>query len=222
MPLSNSWAVTAECAARLMPGPPRTNGQWSTAILLTLVMLLGHGAPRAGAQEGDPTIPSGPGVVQWHYRGGGGLKLTLTQLAPDNLRAFLSARGFAKEDREWVATRHCAFGSAMGSAHEAAASPPVTILLADWRARTADGKRLAPILREAWEATWKRRRAPDDARVAFYWALFPTRQTFGPSDYHWGMVIFPLAPGSTIDLEVHWREGDEARQALIRGLECGK
>ncbi len=205
------------------PGLSRRLARAVLRIAFAVLMVspsVGPSWAQSAGEAADPSIPSGPGVVQWHYRGQG-LKLTLTQLRPDNVRAFLGGRGFTKADTEFVVQSVCIFGSSMGSAHERPGSPPVVILLKQWRAHW-NGRSIAPRLREDWAKVWKARGADETAGVAFHWALFPTRQTYGPTDYNWGMITFPIPAGARIDLEVHWLNGDERHSARIRGLECGQ
>lgn len=151
-----------------------------------------------------------------------GLKLELTPLTLDQARAFFLGRGFLIKDAEYIVATGCMFRSAIGSAYLNSDDPGITVTLTQWRITPAEGGLLAPRTREDWEAVWKVRAVDDDAATAFYWSLFPTEQTFAPTDYNWGFLSFGLAPGARFNLDLNWRSSGLPYTARMEGLECGK
>lgn len=151
-----------------------------------------------------------------------GLKLELAALTPDQVRAFFHARGFPAGDSDHIVATACLFRSAIGSAHTAKSSPEIAVALREWRVTPAGKRPVAPKVREDWESVWKARGVSEDAAIAFYWALFPTEQTFFPNDYNWGFLTFGLAPDTTFDLTVAWSAGGKTFDTTIRGLQCAK
>ena len=93
-------------------------------------------------------------------------------------------------------------------------------MLTEWRAAPEGGNPASPKVREDWTRVWQERAAPEDAVTAFYWALFPTEQTFHPNDYNWGFLTFGFPPGTVFDLTLSWRNGDTSHKTTIKGLQC--
>lgn len=151
-----------------------------------------------------------------------GLKLELAPLMPDQVRAFFLARGFAAQDAEHIVATGCVFRSAIGSAFTRPGEAEVSVALAKWRVQAANGAPASPKVREEWEAVWKARGVTEEAATAFYWALFPTEQTFFPSDYNWGFLTFGLPQGTPFDLALAWSTGGKPHTKSIEGLQCGK
>ena len=183
-----------------------------TVFLLSAAAAQAQQAPRQSA-------PSAPAGVKFSRDG---LKLELAPVPPDAVRAFFMGRGFAKKDAELLVHEACIFRSAIGSAFTSAGGPQVTIDLAKWQILRAGKEAMAPRLREAWMPLWRGRKVSEDARVAFYWSLFPTRQSFAPVDYNWGMITFALAAGTSFDLKLAWQSGSEVKNAILKGLTCAK
>ena len=149
-----------------------------------------------------------------------GLKLELAPLPPDTVRAFFMGRGFGSKHADHLVATGCVFRSAIGSSRQQANAPPVTTDLAQWRILRPGRPAAVLKTREQWQEEWRQRGLDEDARVAFYWALFPTRQTFAAGDYNWGMLTFALPPGSRFDLKLVWQENARTREALMKDLTC--
>lgn len=149
-----------------------------------------------------------------------GLKLEMAPLGDDPVRAFFLARGFPSDDAQHIVETACLFRSAIGNSFSAEGSPEVTVALTEWRVTPASGRLGALKLREDWESVWKARGVPGDAATAFYWSLFPTEQTFYPTDYNWGFLTFGLPSGTVFDLTLSWRTGGSSHSTTIRGLQC--
>jgi hypothetical protein len=147
-----------------------------------------------------------------------GVSIRLVQRLPDQTRGFFQARGFPDGDAEVIA-QSCVFQTVFRNT--SGASEPVTIEydLRDWAVHAA-GARRGLKTREDWRKLWVARRAPKAAQLAFEWSLLPTRQSYRPGDYNWGMTLFGLAPGAEFDLDVVWREDGKPRRARLSGVRC--
>ncbi len=147
-----------------------------------------------------------------------GVSIRLVQRLPDQTRGFFQARGFSIADSELIA-QSCVFQTVFKNV--APPSDPGTIEynLDEWVVHAAGAPRRMKT-REAWQKEWTARRAPQAAQLAFEWGLLPTRQTYRPGDYNWGMTVFNLAPGTSFDLDVVWRQGGERRSARLKGVVC--
>lgn len=149
-----------------------------------------------------------------------GLKLEMAPLDADQQRAFFFARGFPASDAEHVAEAACLFRSVIGSSLVEKGAPEITVKLAAWRVTAPGFNPSTPKLREDWETIWKARGVSEEAVNAFYWSLFPTEQTFSPTDYNWGFLTFGLPPGIAFDLTLAWQTGGIPHSTTIKGLRC--
>lgn len=155
-------------------------------------------------------------VLKWS---GEGFRLEMQALAHDRVLAFFVGRGFPASEARYLAQTGCVFRSAMGNAGSQERDPAITIPLSAWRT-IVDGKQRPPRVREEWAPIWKERGAKTAAMVAFHWALYPTEQTYQPTDYNWGMITFALPPGTRFDLDVRWRVGADEHRKRFEGLQC--
>lgn len=147
-----------------------------------------------------------------------GISIRLVQRLPDQTRGFFQARGFSVEDSELIA-QSCVFQTVFKNI--SASSEPGTIEynLRDWAVHAA-GVRRGLKTREDWKKEWLARKAPQAAQLAFEWSLLPTRQTYRPGDYNWGMTLFGLKPGADFDLDVVWRQDGKQRTARLKAVRC--
>lgn len=148
----------------------------------------------------------------------GAVSIRLVQRLPDQTRGFFQARGFSVADAERIAT-HCLFQTVIKNI-----SPPSNPVVIDYDLRNwtvqAANARSSIVTREDWQQVWRERQAPQAARIAFEWALLPTRQTYRPGDYNWGMTVFELKPGDEFDLDVIWFEQAKERRVQLKGVRC--
>ncbi len=208
-----------------LPGFPfqlRT-GLFLAALMLAALVI----TPTLTAAQAPPTAQAPPPTQSPASKfERDGLKIELAALPPDTTRAFFMGRGFARKDADQLVAGGCVFRSAIGSAFSKAGSPAVTIDLKQWRVVAvetgSDATGAAPRQRETWTPVWQARGLSEDAQVAFYWALFPTRQTFAAGDYNWGMLTFGLPAGTQFSLKLVWQTGDIKHETMLKDLTCGK
>lgn len=174
--------------------------------------------PFVGAAVAGPvTTGSDPdtGLRFWEWRGQG-ILFRLDQRLPDQTRAFFLARGFDRRAADRIAAG-CVFQSMFRNTADAGT---VTIDLDDWRIRVAGEEERRLLTREAWARVWQARDVPQSARIAFEWSLLPTRQTYAPGDYNWGMTSYGLSPGRRFDLEFSWRRDGTPHHAHLEDIQC--
>ena len=177
-----------------------------------LLLLLSAGPEFVSADVYNATNPE-TGLASWTWQDRG-VSLQLRQLLPDQTRAFFLGRGFRAVEADRVG-RACVFQTIFRND----GLKPVEYDLTGWSVHYK-GKRLPMKTREVWERYWQELNIEKGPRIAFRWALLPTRQRFEPGDYHWGMTSFGLAPGKRFDLSLTMRLGDEPVSAGITGMTC--
>lgn len=147
------------------------------------------------------------------------LVIELTQLQPDQVRAFFIARGFTAEQIEPLAAT-CVFQMTVHN-RQSADKGPIQLPLAGWRIATPAEMR-SPVLTEAWDELWAAHDVPMPARLAFRWALFPVAQTFHHGDRNWGMFASGLAVGARFDLTLRWVQDGREAAAMVRAVQCAQ
>ena len=135
------------------------------------------------------------GLRTWEWRQAG-VSVQLVQRSPDQTRAFFQGRGFSPNDADIIGLA-CVFQTIFRNDGK----QPLSYDLDAWQI-TYQGKHIALLTRDRWEQQWLERGVNQAARIAFRWSLLPTRQSFEPGDYNWGMTSFGLAPGSSFDLSL--------------------
>lgn len=186
--------------------------------MLVAILLLG---PVAGnATESDKVrheADAVTGIESWVLKAEE-FSLELVQRLPDQTRAFFQGRGFDTVAANEIALS-CVFQTVIKNAATESAAPVIALDLTEWRVDTGQGQR--PLrLEQDWQKDWERRGVDQAARIAFRWALYPTRQEFHPGDYNWGMTTYGVPPGSKFDLHVVWHRGNETRRHTIKGVHC--
>jgi hypothetical protein len=147
-----------------------------------------------------------------------GVSIRLVQRLPDQTRGFFQARGFSLADSELIA-QSCVFQTVFKNVTPPSDTGVIEYNLDEWVVH-AGGAQHRMKTREDWQKEWGTRHAPQDAQLAFEWGLIPTRQSYRPGDYNWGLSMFNLAPGTPFDLDVVWRQNGERRSAHLKGVVC--
>jgi hypothetical protein len=169
------------------------------------------------AAEVIHSTDKGTGLRKWHLAQGN-LEVELVQRLPDQTRGFFMARGFSAGIAEEIAVS-CIFQTIVRNTGSRPPGEAISIDLAQWRV-IQEGRELGLRLKEPWIAAWPENTVNQTSRLAFQWALFPTRQEFLTDDYNWGMTAFGLPPGAVFDLELAWQEDGKTHSARISAIEC--
>jgi len=144
-----------------------------------------------------------------------GVHLRMTQIAPDQARAFMSARGLDEKSVEEFA-RHCVFMTVLRNETR----QPINYCLADWRFVPEGGTPQLMLTKHDWLARLQPRHLAPPATLAFEWAQFPVEQTFFPGDWNQGMTTFELPPGSRFDVVYRWRQGKKRHEGVLKNVQC--
>lgn len=147
-----------------------------------------------------------------------GISLRLVQRLPDQTRAFFLARGFARADADAIA-QSCVFQTVLKNTSQLSTPSTLEITLRDWQVHRA-ASRSGLKTREDWATDWVARKISQSARIAFEWALFPTRQIYNPGDYNWGMTVFNIPPDTRFDLEVVWQQDAKRHSVMLGDVHC--
>lgn len=167
------------------------------------------------ASDAEPIrVDPQTGAATWETRARG-VTVSLTQLLPDQVRAFYVARGFALADAEVFATA-CVFMTVLRNED---VPGELSFRLADWTLRQ-DGRDVPLPSLEDWMSQWAAREVPEAARLAFRWAQFPPDQTYAPGEWNQGMLATGLKPGSRFDLIVRWTVADQTHEERLDNVRC--
>ena len=164
--------------------------QYAMLGFLSASFLLGQVSAEVITSEEAQT-----GLSTWEWREAG-ISVLLVQRLPDQTRAFSQGRGFSNAEADSIA-KACVFQTIFRNDGK----HPLAYDTDDWRVNYR-GERRPLLTRVRWDNTWRDGEASQAARIAFRWSLFPTRQSFEPGDYNWGMTSFGLPPGESFDLSL--------------------
>jgi hypothetical protein len=162
----------------------------------------------------QPSVDPDTGLATWQAETGG-IQVRLTQISPDQARAFYQARGFAADAAELYA-RECIFMTVVRNVGDA----PITHRLADWRYTTAGAPDRPIRSKLEWAGLWEQLNVPEPARIAFDWAQFPATQTFAPGDWNQGMTTYGVPRGGRFDLHFVWGAGERTLNGTLAGVQC--
>jgi hypothetical protein len=163
---------------------------------LALTLLVLGSLPTAAA---DTWVDPETGLATWQTETRG-IQVRLTQISPDQARAFYRARGFSAEAAERYAAS-CVFMTVVRNIGDT----PLEYRLADWRYRAAGQPPRAIRSKAEWDRLWRRLGVSDSARIAFNWAQIPAAQTYAPGDWNQGMTAYQVPRGGRFDLDFVWR-----------------
>lgn len=184
------------------------------AITLTLALTL---LPAFAAAEQVHRINPATKVETWEVSNHG-VHFALTQILPDQVRAFYINRGFSQEQIESYATS-CVYMTVLRNDKAPAA---IHFVSNDWRIVISGiEKPLVPV--DAWVDRLSKTGAKKPALIAFRWAQFPPEQEYQPGgDWNQGMLSIGLPPASTFDIAAKWDMNGKNFEASLRGVKCAK
>lgn len=199
---------------RLIPPDPtpttRLLARAPLALSLCLFGLIVAAGTAAAPGRVDPTT----GAATWETQSQG-VSLSLTQLLPDQVRAFYVNRGFDLADAEIFATA-CVFMAVM---RNESADGVIAFRQADWELRwKGEAKPVPPV--ETWLDRWQGRGVPAAAQLAFRWAQLPPEQRYAPGEWNQGMLATGLPPGSQFDVIARWTLAGQTNEAMLTDVRC--
>jgi hypothetical protein len=148
------------------------------------------------------------------------VSIRFVQRLPDQTRAYFAGRGFIDADVKYIAG-HCIFQTVFRNIAAPKSNTSLEYDMSNWRVQV-QGQQIELKRREAWQPIWVERKVSSAQQIAFEWSLLPTKQRYLPSDYNWGMSVFPVPHGTTFDLQLSWRINDKPATVKINGMQCPK
>lgn len=144
-----------------------------------------------------------------------GVYLRLTQISPEQARAFMQGRGMDRQSVEEFA-HACVYMTVVRNESKRAIEHTLT----DWRYRPQGGEPRSMLTKRSWLARWQMRNFPKPVKVAFEWSQFPTEQVFAPGDWNQGMTTFELPAGSHFDLLYRWKQAGKFHEGKLQNVQC--
>ena len=181
---------------------------------LSALTLLAIGYASAVFAGTETRVDAETGLATWQTETAG-IQVRLTQIAPDQARAFYQARGFSAEAAERFAAE-CVFMTVVRNVGDT----PIRHRLADWRYVVADQPARAIRSKAEWDQLWKQLGVSDAARIAFAWAQIPATQTFAPGDWNQGMTAYGVPRGGAFDLHFAWQADGRRHSGKIEHVRC--
>jgi hypothetical protein len=180
------------------------------------VLTISSSPHSAQAQDGitRQSIAADSGLITWETDNHG-VHLRLTQISPDQARAFMQGRGLDEKSVEEFA-RTCVYMTVLRNDSR----QPLKYRLAEWRYIPKDGNPQLLLTKHDWLARWQPRMLSRPVRLGFEWSQFPVEQTFAPGDWNQGMTTFELLPGSRFDVLYRWRQNGKFYEGVMQDVQC--
>ncbi len=194
---------------RGLTGPLRSN--WPLWPLLLTAAAAGAAAGQA--ERVDPAT----GARTWEIQVAG-VSLSLTQILPDQARAFYLNRGLPAAAAEDYATA-CVYMTVL---RNDSAPGVVRFAIADWEVVSGEDRR-PPLGLAAWLVRLAPHALDEAALIAFRWAQFPPEQAYQPGgDWNQGMLTTGLPPGARFDLVARWTVNGRDYEGVIDDVRCAR
>ena len=180
---------------------------------MALALLPNLQAVAAQTQHTDPDT----GAATWETRAHG-VTLSLTQILPDQARAFYLNRGFPPQAAERYATA-CVYMTVL---RNDAVAGELSFRLAEWSIQSEGQPPRPPQSVEEWMALWRALGLTDAAQIAFRWAQFPPEQEYAVGEWNQGMLTTGLPPGSRFDLIARWTVAGKPFAGKLENVVCAR
>lgn len=188
--------------------------QRKTLSVLCIGLLALVFSARVAASETRHTIDPETQLSTWEASGDG-VHLRLTQISPQQARAFMQARGLDEKSVEEFA-HTCVYMTVLRNELKS----PIKYCLAEWRYVPEFGTPQTMLGKHDWLAKWQPRKLPKSVKLAFDWSQFPFEQTFATGDWNQGMTTFELPAGSRFDLQYRWWRNGKLYENTLRNIQC--
>ena len=181
--------------------------------LITLTLLAVWGSATAATEM---SVDPDTGLGSWQTEQDG-IQVRLSQISPDQARAFYQARGFTAAAAE-IYVAGCIFMTVVRNT----GNTPIQHRLADWRYLVSGQPPQAIRSKSEWEAIWKKQGVNESVRIAFTWAQIPATQTFAPGDWNQGMTTYNVPRDKPFNLRFVWRAGGKTRSGNLENVRCAQ
>lgn len=184
-----------------------------TVVILGLMVSFSSYANSAQRIEVDKNT----GIVSWKTKAHG-VSFSLTQILPEQSRAFYVNRGFTLQQSEAFAMS-CVYMTVMRNDN---AAGTIHFKRSNWSVRVNNKEHKLKTV-DAWVDSLKKQKVKQSALIAFRWAQFPVEQEYETGgDWNQGMLSLGLPAGSKFDLTVRWDIEGEKYETTLRGVQCAK
>lgn len=157
------------------------------------------------------------GITTWATKSHG-VSFSLTQILPEQARAFYVNRGFTLAQAEPFATS-CVYMTVMRNDK---AAGTVHFIKKNWSV-IADKNPHTLVSVDSWIKRLGKEKVKKSALIAFQFAQFPPEQEFEPGgDWNQGMLSIGLSPSSFFDLIVRWNIDGKAYETKLEKVQCAK
>ncbi len=147
-----------------------------------------------------------------------GVHFSMTQIYPEQARAFYVNRGFSLQQIEPYASS-CVFMTVLRNDNAPGA---IHFISKDWPI-VADNSRHSLVTVDEWVERLTTAGAKRSAQVAFRWAQFPPEQTYEPGgDWNQGMFSIGLPLATRFDATALWDLDGRTFAATLKGVECAE
>lgn len=168
------------------------------------------------AQEGITrhSVAEDTGLSTWEVDNKG-VHLRLTQISPEQARAFMLNRGMDKQSVEEFA-HTCVYMTVVRNEGK----QPIEHNLAYWHYVPAGRQPRTMLDKHGWLSRWLPRNFSKPVKLAFEWSQFPSEQTFAPGDWNQGMTTFELPAGSRFDVLYRWKQNGKLHEGKLQNVQC--
>lgn len=185
-------------------------------IKVSLIGILFSSLCFADLPQSKQVEPS-TGITTWQITQSG-INFSLTQILPEQAKAFFINRGFNLQQTQAFASS-CVY---MTILRNDTAPGVVHYNKSQWSIYV--NKELHPLVStDAWIKKLKEQGVGDKELLAFRWAQFPTEQEYEPGgDWNQGMLSIGLPAGSSFDMTVRWDVGGKKFETALQEVQCAK
>ena len=184
-------------------------------IACFLVAMFFYASASAAPQK--ESVDSVTGAGTWATKNNG-VYFSLTQILPEQARAFYVNRGFSVEQiNEYAAS--CVYMTVL---RNDSAPDTIHFISNTWEV-VVNGEKKSLVSVNDWLSRLHQLAVKKPALIAFRWAQFPPEQEYEPGgDWNQGMLSVGLSPGSTFDVVARWDIQGKEYQTTLTGVHCAK
>ncbi len=147
-----------------------------------------------------------------------GVYFSLTQILPEQARAFYVNRGFSLKQIEPYALS-CVYMTVLRNDN---ASGTIHFISNNWLL-VVDNKAKPLTSIHQWLKRLKNSSAKKSALIAFRWAQFPLEQQYEPGgDWNQGMLSMGLPANKKFDIIARWDIAGKEVEAKLKGVRCAE